>query len=236
MKKINKTETPSYYYSEHPKSCALDDFWGQVKRTVNGQPVDQHQIDLITQAIVSGLDLQDDDFLLDLCCGNGALSRLIFQQCRGGVGVDFSEYLIEIARRNFEKPGRETYIIKDVGEFVRNGDNKGKFFKVFCFGSFQYLPIKTSEDVLENLSTKFVALNRIFLGNIPDRSKMESFFQEHHYEKGIEDDPSSPIGLWWDQSTLEEFAMKKRWLVSFNTMPDDFYASHYRFNAILDRA
>ena len=73
------------FYKEYPKLCAPDDYWGQVKRTINGVPVGQDQIDLILRAIVDGLDLQASDSLLDLCCGNGALSRLLFDRCAGQI-------------------------------------------------------------------------------------------------------------------------------------------------------
>lgn len=65
-------------FKEHPKTVAQDDFWAQVKRTVNGQPVSQEQIDMIVARVKSGLILQRGDKLLDLACGNGALSRYFF--------------------------------------------------------------------------------------------------------------------------------------------------------------
>lgn len=80
---------------------APEDFWVQVKRTVKGQPVSQDQIDMIVSAMTAALDLSPDDILLDLGCGNGALTTYFFHRCRGGLGVDFSEFLISVARRNF---------------------------------------------------------------------------------------------------------------------------------------
>ena len=43
-------------YDEHAKSCAPDDFWSQVKRTVAGKPVDDAQIDMIVEGVRNGLD------------------------------------------------------------------------------------------------------------------------------------------------------------------------------------
>mgnify|MGYP003351999754 CR=1 FL=1 len=53
-------------YDEHAKSCAPDDFWGQVKRTVGGQPVTPCQIDMIVGSVRKGLTLLPQDTLLDL--------------------------------------------------------------------------------------------------------------------------------------------------------------------------
>ena len=102
------------FYKEHPKTCDADDFWGQVKRTVNGEPVSQEQIDMIIDAVVLGLELSEKDTLLDLCCGNGALSTLFFDRCQGGIGIDFSEYLVGIANDNFAKNGSREFFLGDV--------------------------------------------------------------------------------------------------------------------------
>ena len=107
-----------YYYKEHPRTCDPEDFWGQVKRTVNSKPVSHDQIDMIVAAVCDGLALDRDDFVLDLCCGNGALTTYFFQRCAGGVGVDFSERLIEVARRHFVGKPAEEYLLQDAVEYV----------------------------------------------------------------------------------------------------------------------
>ena len=51
--KIKKTMTDNTeltFYKEHPKTCDPEDFWGQVKRTVNGKPIPQAQIDMIVES------------------------------------------------------------------------------------------------------------------------------------------------------------------------------------------
>src|SRR5262245_10350175 len=67
-------ENSGYVFKNHPQTCDPDDYWGQVKRTVGGQPVSQEQIDLIVAAVKRGLQLGPEDTLLDICCGNGALT------------------------------------------------------------------------------------------------------------------------------------------------------------------
>jgi hypothetical protein len=85
-------------FKEYPKTLAPTDFWGQVKRTVNGQAVSEEQIQMILALIRRELQLDKDDRLLDLACGNGALSQYLFADCREFLGVDFSEVLIDVAR------------------------------------------------------------------------------------------------------------------------------------------
>ena len=95
MKKLNPSE---YDYTVRAEKCDRNDLWGQVRRTINGVAVPQEQIDMIVNAVKNSLNFQPDDFLLDIGCGNGALTRYFFSECAGATGIDRSEYLIEIAK------------------------------------------------------------------------------------------------------------------------------------------
>ena len=69
-----------YFHKEYPKTLDPDDLWGQVRRTVNGKPVSDAQIALIVAAIRDGLQFSKEDVVLDLACGNGALSSYFFER------------------------------------------------------------------------------------------------------------------------------------------------------------
>lgn len=220
------------FYKEHPKTCDPEDFWGQVKRTVNGKPVPQEQIDMIVDAVSDGLNLSTNDVLLDLCCGNGALTTYFFARCSGGLGVDFSEYLIEVARRHFVKRPQEDFILQDVVEFARTYPVAKQFTKAVCYGSLQYLPKDEAYKLLTLLRLRFTGLNTIFIGNIPDKKFARSFFGDR-YESGIEDTPAGAIGIWWTHEEFRALAEETGWLMDIRYMPKDFYWAHYRYDVIL---
>ena len=94
---------PAADHDAHARSVAADAYWNQVRRTVDGEPVNEAQITLIVNAIAAGLSLRQDDIVLDLACGNGALSSYLFDKCAGLVGVDMSPYMIEVAQKNFAR-------------------------------------------------------------------------------------------------------------------------------------
>lgn len=223
------------FYKDHPKTCSPDDFWGQVKRTVDGAPVSQDQIDMIVKAVVAGLELSEDDALLDLCCGNGALSTLLFKHCNGGLGVDFSEYLISIANKYFAAPHTQTYIMQDVVEFCGNPVTPHKFSKMVCYGSFPYIEQARAEELLCLLKNNFPNLRRVFIGNCPDKTLMDEFFNDQSYAPGIESDPDSAIGIWRTQEEFISLAKRCGWLATIHNMPDQYYASHYRYDVILSK-
>ena len=221
------------FYKDYPKTCSPNDFWGQVKRTVNGNPVSQDQIDMIVDVVVAELDLSQEDSLLDLCCGNGALSTLFFKKCNGGLGVDFSEYLISIADKYFASPPYQTYICQDALEFCQNPTTPDKFTKVVCYGSFSYLEQVDAEKLLSLLNKNFPNIQRVFIGNCPDKDLLSDFFSSREFTDGVENEPDSPVGIW--RSTKEFVAMAKQygWKPVIHQMPSTYYAAHYRYDVIL---
>jgi len=221
------------FYKEFPKTCAPDDFWGQVKRTVNGVPVSQDQIDMIVNAVVVGLKLNKEDTLLDLCCGNGALSTLLFNFCKGGLGVDFSKHLISVAVENFIDSPAVNYELHDVVDFCKNSSELDKFSKVVCYGSFSYLEQESAEELLRLLKSNFPNLQRVFIGNCPDKELSSDFFTHKKVAHGIESDPDSPIGIWRTQDDFILLAKRCGWQASIHKMPREYYASHYRYDVVL---
>lgn len=222
-----------YYYQNHPQTCDPKDYWGQVKRTVGGKPVDDEQIGMIVSAIAGGLDLVKQDILLDLCCGNGALTDLIFGQCQGGVGVDFSEYLIKIAQQDFQHLPHRSYELASVIDYLHQEENPERFTKALCYGGFMFFDEETSRDCLLQVRRRFPNIKRFFLGNLPDKDRMESFFRGEAYQPGIENDPASPIGIWRTEQELAVIARECGWQIRFHRMPEAFYAANYRYDAVL---
>lgn len=210
-----------------------EDFWGQIGRSVRGVAVPEDQIRLLVDAVVDGLNLSADDLLLDLCCGNGALSARCFERCRGGVGVDFSDYLIGVAKKHFEKPPQQKYVLADAMEFVHSSVDCRRFTKTLCYGSFAYLSRDSARDLLATVRHRFVHVGRFFVGNLPDKGMLHDFFDPGAYVPGIEDESESPIGIWRTVQEFSDLAASTGWRVDFRRMPANYYAAHYRYDAVL---
>ncbi len=225
---------PSFYQT-HPATCAPDDYWGQVRRTVNGQPISAEQIELIVESMGEALELGSTDRLLDLCCGNGALTSRWFARCAGGIGVDNSEPLIQVAQADFAKPPREQYLLASVLDFARAPGGFGdvnEIEKAICFASVQYLPRELVRIWLADLRRSMPKLRRLVLGNLPDRERIGGFAKQ-----GTElplDDPESALGCWWSQEELTLLAQRAGYRCHIQAPPEAFYAAHYRFDAILE--
>jgi len=225
---------PKWDYQEYPKTLAEDDLWGQVRRTVMGKPVSEEQISLMIHAISEGLDLQSQDTLLDIGCGNGALSSRLFSLLDHFIGVDASPYLIEIGQKYFSSKQHQ-FICNDALSYLQ-GVNLPDIDKVLCFAVFSYLSDEQGELLLGTLHEKFPRLNKIFLGNLPDRERAHLFFSNQEVTEEILHTPHSQIGVWRTVEQLKAMAERTGWCARVQYMPPEFYQAHYRFNLILERS
>ena len=219
------------FYKEHPLRCAPDDYWGQVRRTLHGAPVPEAQILLIQRQVAALLELSSDDWLLDLCCGNGALTTRWFEGCRGGLGVDFSGPLIDVAQRAFARPPDHSFVLASVGEFAARPAQDTPFTKASCYGSMQYLTVDQVSSLWTNLRQNHPTIERVVIGNIPDRDR-EPAVRGSRPPVDL-DNPDSAIGVWWSPAVLRELLDAAGWRLHVHRMPSEFYAGHYRFDALL---
>lgn len=233
MPNDNKTYL-KFDHDAYAKLRAPDDFWGQVRRTVNGVPVSADQINMIVNSIRSELDLKMDDTLLDIACGNGALSHLLFDSCSKYFGVDLSEYLISVAKGNFEALPNYQFMQKGAAEYVRSEALPEKFSKVLCYGSFQYFPAADAAEVLRILYDKFSNVQSVFIGNLPDKDRAAEFYKKQPDTDELAD-CHSQIGIWRTHGEFSQLARDAGWNVKFSTMPAGFYCSYYRYDVRLSR-
>jgi hypothetical protein len=230
-----KQSYPKFSYDEHARTCDPDDFLGQMRRTVQGVPISDDQIQMIIEAIKSGLEFKTDDVLLELACGNGALSRNLFGSCREYLGVDVSEYLISVAKNNFEILPHYQFSVLGGVEYVRQEQQPMRFTKALCYAGFQYFPDENASEVLRALFDKFGNIQNIFIGNLPDKDRALDFYKSRQPSVDEMSDCSTAIGIWRTKDEFKRLVRNAGWHVKFSTMPAKFHASHYRYDALLSR-
>lgn len=225
---------PKWDYKEYPKTLPPDDLWGQVRRTVYGRPVSEDQIQMMVGAIIAGLGLRSADMLLDIGCGNAALTARLFPFCNQCLGVDFSEYLISVANTRFASP-RHSFICQDAVEYATREAEPLRFDKTLCFGMFAYLSDTSAQQLLASISRRFLNVTTVFIGNIPDPACASNFFADGDLANADLDNPQSQIGVWRSREQMAAMAEAAELRIRFQHMPSDFYQAHYRYNAILER-
>lgn len=225
-----------YMHKEYPKRFDRTSFWEQIKRTVNGKPVSEQDINMIVDQIKRSLKPRSSDNLLDLGCGNAALASYIFECVDGYYGVDFSEYLIGVAREFFGNQRSTHYYCDDIVSFSNSFLNPEVIDKVLIYGVISYLPKQEVEQLITTISERFCSCQRVFIGNVPSREYADAFFKRRAVEDYQLDDPKSAIGVWWTPEEFEEIGGCRGFDVEILTMPESFYGAGYRFDVLMTRS
>lgn len=230
-----KSPYQKFSYDEHARTCAPDDFLGQTRRTVQGVPVSEEQIQMIVEAMKSGLGMSHDDILLELACGNGALSHFLFNSCKEYLGVDLSEYLISVAKKNFEVLPNYRFAVQGATEYVRQELHPERFSKVLCYAGFQFFSAEEAAEILHSIFNRFCNVQTVFIGNLPDKDRAANFYKGKQCSTEELSDCATAIGVWRTQNEFAQLASDAGWEVRFSTMPAEFHASYYRYDALLSR-
>ncbi len=234
-KDVHKVSYPKHDYDEYPKTLPADDFWGQVRRTVNGESVGAEQIGMIVSAVRTALALEPSDGLLDIACGNGALSKEFFGDVECFLGIDSSEYLISVANRNFADLPRYRFERVSVRSFVSSEQKYSELNKAMCYGSFSYFSKEDGEYLLQQLPRCCPNIYTLFIGNNPDLERAQLFYKDAPLDADILKSHQSQIGIWRSEAEFVDLAHRSGWECEVRTMPREFYASHYRFDIVLRR-
>ena len=220
-------------YELHARSCDPKDFQGQVMRNPHGKSVGHDQVVMMIDAIGKGLDIAPHDVVLDLCCGNGAITDPIFNVCQGGLGVDFTPYLIEVAKTNFERPPNRLYRLADVHEYLETTDDTERFTKALCYGAFQCLSELKATGILVALRRRFPNIRRVFIGNLPDLDQVGFFFGANIPPLQHLKSHETLFGIWRTEQEVAKLISDSGWRTEFSRMPAGFYSEHWRFDATL---
>lgn len=207
------------------------EFWKEIKRTVRGEPVENDQIIAITEQITKNL-LSDKGSVLDLGCGNGALSWILSDFTDYLYGVDIDDTFIKRAKENFSSE-KLNFEQGDANEFLKRTSNNDIFDKVLIYGCFSYFP--NGMETIQLITERFEKVNKIFIGNLPDLDRVEKFYYQDIPKLDVLRDPKSLIGIWRKQEEYQEMAEKLGWKATVLYMPESFYAAHYRYDILFER-
>jgi SAM-dependent methyltransferase len=220
------------HFNENVKK-SKESFLKQVDMTVNGKEVDNTQVDLRTDSIRKNLNLQTSDILLDICCGNGLITKKLAQYVSFIYAIDFSEELIKVAN-NFNMAANIIYILGDAVNM-----NYSRFSKVnkICLQScWQYLSNKEVSKFLNNLSV----LNNIivYISNIPDKEKIWNYYdtdEKKSFYLQREKEGKPHIGTWWKKKEVEKIVKDNGFKCKFLTINKNMNTSYYRFDVLLSK-
>ena len=207
----------------------------QIGKTVGGIQVSQKQFDAILDDIDRHLNISSDDIVLDLCCGNGLITRQIAKDCKEVVGVDFSKVLIEQAKKITQKANVK-YIAMDVREIRNMTKDYGNYFtKVLWYEALAFFDENDLYEILDTIKILAIEESLILIGSVLDHDRKWNFFNTFKRKmiylfKIVFLGQEVGLGKWWKRKEIENVCKRLGLRCEFHYQNDILHTAHYRID------
>lgn len=224
------------HFEKTAAAYAETDFLRQVAKTVGGVPITEDQLLVIVSSLIAGLELRAKDRLLDLCCGNGLLSKYLAQECDSVFGIDFSKTLLAVANKhnqlkNIQYAQASVLELEEVISLTETS-----FSRVCMYEALQCFDEADFPRILDTLIPLCAGNAILFFGSVPDIDLIWEFYNTEErraeYYARLEEGTEA-IGTWWNRQYLENIAHSKGFTVKFKSQNPALHTAHYRFDFIL---
>ena len=204
----------------------------QVLRTLNKQAVEPNVFAAIVDSIVTMLEPDSRNNLLDLCCGNGLITRELFNRFRDVTAIDLSEEFITQLRNG--APDN----IKSFSADARTVEFPDKSFdRILLYSGVQYLSDSETVELFMRMRRWMREGGVVVLGDIPDSTRKWNFFnsserESAYFESLREGKPL--IGNWFEPGWLKKLSHHAGFLSAVTKpQPQSLPYQHYRFDLVL---
>lgn len=222
------------HWTEHPPRFEPRAFREQVGKTVGGRPVPDEQVARIVALVTTTLELGPGDRVLDVCCGNGLITRQVAGGVASVLGVDYSPFLVEVARSEQAAPNVE-YLLDDARRMAAVPADP-RFDAIYLYEGLQHFTPREVRGLLAEMRRRLTPGGRVLLGSIPDLARRWRFYDTWRRRaawcartvRGRE-----AIGTWWDRRRLAALAESAGFDASCRDQPPELYTAHYRFDVLL---
>ena len=233
-----KVDWKNFWQSYRQKEILNEqDLFFEVGKTVNQRPISEKAFTLSINLIRRGLELGTRDKLLELCCGNGLMTRRLASLVSEIRAVDFAEHLIAHARQ-FSAAENVSYICADaiphLDELVRTREfvpTKILLGDALCY--FEPAQLKQILGAARSLTRDHF----VFMATgIPCDELKWNFYNTPERVKRYKENQKLPrntndgIGRWWSRKELESVGRVLDLGVAVTDQP--VMLSDFRVNAI----
>ncbi len=201
----------------------------RVLRTSNKQAISKLDWSKTLNIIDNNINVKQNETVLDLCAGNGLLSKHFAEKCKFVYAVDFSkELLIEIDNLNYSN-------IKTIHKDMRLVEFESeKFDKIIIYAGIQYISLKETIILFEKMNKWLKPKGTVYIGDIPDENNIWSFFNTNERRQLYFENKKNNkqiVGTWF----TKEFFINLSEYIGFSSCniknQDNFMIySHFRFD------
>ena len=217
------------FWKSYGKEATGKDEQTQVFRTFNKEPISKELWAFTLKCIEKQIEPSPDDVLLELCCGNGLISRHFSPMFKKVISVDVSEELIRSIDR--EQYSNILTVLSDIREL--NFDDSS-FNKIIIYAGIQYLTHAETTILFEQAFRWLKPGGIFFLGDVPDSNKRWVFYNNRErqsiYFQNLKEGKAI-VGTWFESKFFEKLGV----FVGFNNSvlipqhPDLIY-SKFRYD------
>jgi len=222
----------SYWKKYWEKAAQNESLFLQVQRNNNFNAESLKQIE---DNICELINLRNEDSLLDVCCGNGLITKYLAARCRKIIGVDFSDQMINTANKQRLLPNIE--FIKEDALYLNNSI-KEKFDIIILYFSFQYFNRSQGEKAILEIKKLLKPKGKILIGDIPNKNKIWMFYdtpiKRFFYIKQMLLNQSK-MGKFWSEKEMKEISKKLNLKGTYIEQPTNLPHSHYRFDYLFEQ-
>ena len=221
-------------YQEKVRSTEnnLDNLLKQVGRTENGKPISQSKFLEIVDNIKKKLNLNKQDQVIDLGCGNGDVTIQIAKLVKSVHGYDLTPELIKMAKKH-NTLENVTYTTQNITtiDFSRFSN-----CKIYMTGVLQHFEFKNLRELLQKIKNEIKEFS-FLIADTPDENKLFAFYntnsrKEFFFSKVLEE-KKLRLGNWWYPEHIEMICAELDLKVKVLQQDKNISTNHYRFDVLI---
>jgi 2-polyprenyl-3-methyl-5-hydroxy-6-metoxy-1,4-benzoquinol methylase len=208
----------------------------QVGRTVGGRGLPEAEVALLVTELRRLGQPAASHRALDLCCGNGMLTRRVWRECARVTGVDISEPLLQVACRSHAGDPGLTFVREDLSTCAFAGLPGAPFDRISMVESLQYFHPEDALAWMAGLMTSLSDTFRMVCSGIPDADQFEAFADTPERREAmlhLRATAGDPFGYWWTIPEAQELASRLGLQSSISRPHPSLSIAHYRFDLVL---
>lgn len=221
------------HYASRVEALGETDFYRQIGKTVNGQPVGEAMLDCYVAHIVATLGLDGSSRIADLGCGNGLVTARLARHVAEVWGLDYTASLLDVARAHHQPPNVR-YDQADLTDWTPQSS----------------VPFASSIEMVQHLGPRqlpgFAAMlgrlleagGRALLCGIPDRRRRATYYdteEKRAFADEMDARGTPHMGHWYAPHELAPVLAEAGLACEEVAQPAALYTHYYRYDLLVER-